>query len=107
MAERYQFESKNKLKVKCDSVITKKKKGEDKEKIREKLAKSLDQSSGEGSTRYRLNVTEEQRDEMVKTAMESIKRMKEREKKKRVEKFNQHMESLAEDFDSLKVSWAK
>ncbi|XP_055638778.1 protein FAM32A [Toxorhynchites rutilus septentrionalis] len=121
MSDEYQYASKSKLKLKCDSEIKKKKKkSKDKEKLREKVAKSVEQSSGKDNANSQSNQSQPSAPGRVLTkAEESFKKMQEKMQKKRimdkasmthkqrVEQFNQHLDSLTEHFDIPKVSWTK
>ncbi|XP_065163111.1 protein FAM32A [Atheta coriaria] len=102
----YQHVAKGKLSLKGDSGIKKKKKKKDKEKKLEEAA--------------RMIVKDKEAPELKKTNAElAFKKMQEKNQikrildkanmthKERVEKFNQHLDSLTEHFDIPKVSWTK
>lgn len=81
MSDEYQFVSKGKLKLKCDSEIKKKKKkkSKDKEKLREKVEKSFEQSGGSDSGNGQSNHSQQKAPGRVLTkAEESFKKMQEK-----------------------------
>lgn len=112
-AEVLQNVAKSKLKLKTDSDISKKKKKKrSKDKEREKIANtSVDTikvtGSGEGSgsrfTKAELAFKKQQDAIQQKRIMEKAKMTH----KQKVEKFNEHLDSLSEHFDIQKVSWTK
>lgn len=101
-----------KLKLKGDGSIKKKKKKKDK-KLLEQVAKTIENS-------HNADLDELKQSELTKTKAE-LAYLKQQEKmqtqrilekasmthKERVEKFNQHLDSLTEHFDIPKVSWTK
>ncbi|XP_056644641.1 protein FAM32A [Diorhabda carinulata] len=108
----YAIPTKSKLKLKCDTSIKKKKKKKD--KLLEKVSKTIEAETNTQQT------IDEQKPKLTKTKAEiaflqqqekmKMKRILEKASqthKERVEKFNQHLDSLTEHFDIPKVSWTK
>ncbi|XP_059617678.1 protein FAM32A [Phlebotomus argentipes] len=113
--DEYSHVSKGKLKLKSDGEVRKKKKKKkDKEKMKEKVQTAI----AEGSTGSTGSASGGSKRVLTKAEM-SFKKMQEKTQnkrilekasmthKERVEKFNQHLDSLTEHFDIPKVSWTK
>ncbi|KAL1497039.1 hypothetical protein ABEB36_008067 [Hypothenemus hampei] len=99
-----------KLKLKKDGII-KKKKNKKNKKFLEQVVNTIE-SNSEGSdmpqkqetkTKAELAFIEQQEKMRTKRIMEKASMTH----KERVEKFNQHLDSLTEHFDIPKVSWTK
>lgn len=104
--------SKSKLKLKTDGEISKKKKkkkSKDKEKIAMtsvdtiKVVTGSGESSGIKYTKAELAFKKQQEAIQQKRIMDKAKMTH----KQKVEKFNEHLDSLSEHFDIQKVSWTK
>ncbi|XP_067634741.1 protein FAM32A-like [Eurosta solidaginis] len=117
MSDAYDFVAKGKLKLKNDDKANKKKKSKhkhkekDKERAKEALQTSVNESLEDkvtSSTAQKLTKAElafKQQQEKMRN-----KRIMERAStthKERVEKFNEHLDTLTEHFDIPKVSWTK
>lgn len=105
----YAAAAKGKLRLKCDTGVKKKKKHKDK-KILDQVAKTIEVEETEKRTRPELKRTKaemafKQMQEKMQT--ERILEKASMTHKERVEKFNQHLDSLTEHFDIPKVSWTK
>ncbi|XP_037824786.1 protein FAM32A [Lucilia sericata] len=114
MSDEYACVSKSKLKLKNDGGIKKKKKkskDKDKDKEREALQQTLQQQQSGGSkakperqlTKAELAFKQQQEKMRNKRIMDKASTTH----KERVEKFNEHLDSLTEHFDIPKVSWTK
>lgn len=125
----YAVAAKGKLKLKSDTTIKKKKKKKDK-KIVEQVTKTIESEERVEESKSKQNKTKaelaflQQQEKMVSTYLnfdhiklfnmnnffQKAKRILEKASqthKERVEKFNQHLDSLTEHFDIPKVSWTK
>ncbi|XP_066248316.1 protein FAM32A [Euwallacea similis] len=99
-----------KLNLKKDEGI-KKKKRKNKKKLLEQVVKSMENSQTESKpqqphstkTKAELAFLEQQEKMRTKRILEKASMTH----KERVEKFNQHLDSLTEHFDIPKVSWTK
>ncbi|XP_055912353.1 protein FAM32A-like [Eupeodes corollae] len=112
MSDEYDCVQRNKLKLKIDDSSSKKKKKKSKEK------KKLQQAAAAAAV-YVEETTKKAPERKLTKAEQSFKSMQEKmqtkritEKaslthKQRVEKFNEHLDSLTEHFDIPKVSWTK
>ncbi|XP_022224454.1 protein FAM32A-like [Drosophila obscura] len=122
MSDEYACVAKGKLKLKNDTELKKKKKkskGKDKEKEREALLKSyVEQQIAETSTSSSAAVGSGYERKLTKAELASKKQQEKMRNKRimdkaqtthkeRVEKFNEHLDSLTEHFDIPKVSWTK
>ncbi|TMW52854.1 hypothetical protein DOY81_002057 [Sarcophaga bullata] len=114
MSDEYACVAKSKLKLKNDGGIKKKKKkskDKDKSKEREGVQQTLQLSSSGSSqgkperqlTKAELAFKQQQEKMRNKRIMEKASTTH----KERVEKFNEHLDSLTEHFDIPKVSWTK
>ncbi|XP_004530473.1 protein FAM32A-like [Ceratitis capitata] len=117
MSDAYEFVAKSKLKLKNDSEHKKKKKSKHKrkEKVKERAKESLQTSVNESLedkitsssapklTKAELAFKQQQEKMRNKRIMEKASTTH----KERVEKFNEHLDSLTEHFDIPKVSWTK
>ncbi|KAM7349637.1 protein FAM32A-like [Cochliomyia hominivorax] len=114
MSDEYACVSKSKLKLKNDGGIKKKKKkskDKDKDKEREALQQTLQQQSN-GSSKAKPERQLTKAELAFKQQQEKMRNKRIMEKastthKERVEKFNEHLDSLTEHFDIPKVSWTK
>lgn len=105
--------SKLKLKTDIDKSKKKKKKSKDKDKDKDKISmtsletiKIVGTSSGSSGIQYtkaELAFKKQQEEIKNKRIMEKAKMTH----KQKVEKFNEHLDSLSEHFDIQKVSWTK
>ncbi|XP_055710353.1 protein FAM32A-like [Phlebotomus papatasi] len=112
--DEYSHVSRGKLKLKTDGEIKKKKKKKkDKEKLKEKLQTAAIEDvtaagNPSGTTQRVLTKAELSFKQMQeKTQNKRILEKASMTHKERVEKFNQHLDSLTEHFDIPKVSWTK
>ncbi|XP_054729983.1 protein FAM32A [Anastrepha obliqua] len=117
MSDAYDFVAKGKLKLKNDNQIKKKKKSsrkhkdKDKEREKESLQTSINESLEEKMTssaapkltKAELAFKQQQEKMRNKRIMEKASTTH----KERVEKFNEHLDTLTEHFDIPKVSWTK
>ncbi|XP_055841547.1 protein FAM32A-like [Episyrphus balteatus] len=115
MSDEYDCVSTKKLKLKIDDSSSKKKKKKSKEK--KKLQQAV--AAAEAAALYVEETTKKPAERKLTKAEQSFKQMQEKmqtkritEKaslthKQRVEKFNEHLDSLTEHFDIPKVSWTK
>ncbi|XP_039961396.1 protein FAM32A-like [Bactrocera neohumeralis] len=115
MSDAYDFAAKGKLKLKNDSQHKKKKKSKHKHKDKEREKVSLQTSLNESLeekvtssaapklTKAELAFKQQQEKMRNKRIMEKASTTH----KERVEKFNEHLDSLTEHFDIPKVSWTK
>nr|CAH7736382.1 unnamed protein product [Callosobruchus chinensis] len=107
----YAVAAKGKLKLKCDTGIKKKKKKKDDKKLIEKVIKTVEteeqvqQQPKPQQTKTKAELAFLQQQEKMKT--KRILEKASQTHKERVEKFNQHLDSLTEHFDIPKVSWTK
>ncbi|XP_005190370.1 protein FAM32A [Musca domestica] len=111
MSDEYSYScvAKGKLKLKNDAGVKKKKKkkSKDKEKEREDLQQALssERSSSNSISLTKAEIAFKQQQEKMRN-----KRILEKATtthKERVEKFNEHLDTLTEHFDIPKVSWTK
>ncbi|KAL3283286.1 hypothetical protein HHI36_006435 [Cryptolaemus montrouzieri] len=110
-ADPYAQVHKSKLKLKCDSGIKKKKKSKKKDVTLQDVQKSLAEnkeqkrelSSKEKRTKAELAFLQQKEKNQATRILEKATMTH----KERVEKFNQHLDSLTEHFDIPKVSWTK
>ncbi|KAH8262957.1 hypothetical protein KR044_002535 [Drosophila immigrans] len=123
MSDAYACVSKGKLKLKSDSELKKKKKKhKSKDKEKETLQKSYaEQQLSEFAAPSSTATTTTSGGYERKLTMAELASKKQQEKmrnkrimdkaqtthKQRVEKFNEHLDSLTEHFDIPKVSWTK
>lgn len=122
MSDAYAYVAKGKLKLKSDNELKKKKKkhkSKDKEKEKEELQKSYveqqinESASGSTSTStsgYERKLTKAELASKKQQEKMRNKRIMEKAQtthKERVEKFNEHLDTLTEHFDIPKVSWTK
>ncbi|BFF95457.1 protein FAM32A-like [Drosophila madeirensis] len=126
MSDEYACVAKGKLKLKNDTELKKKKKkhkGKDKEREREALQKSyveqqLLETPSSSSTSSSAAVGSGYERKLTKAELASKKQQEKMRNKRimdkaqtthkeRVEKFNEHLDSLTEHFDIPKVSWTK
>ncbi|KAG5880922.1 hypothetical protein JTB14_035143 [Gonioctena quinquepunctata] len=109
----YASVAKGKLKLKSDISIKKKKKKKDK-KLLEQVARTIETETHEfqesdepkskqNKTKAELAFIKQQEKMKTKLILEKASQTH----KERVEKFNQHLDSLTEHFDIPKVSWTK
>ncbi|XP_018333388.1 protein FAM32A-like [Agrilus planipennis] len=101
--------AKGKLKLKGDSGIKKKKKNK-KEKVLEQVSKTLDIPEQNEQLKSELKKTKAEMAYLKMKEKMQTERIMEKASlthKQRVEKFNQHLDSLTEHFDIPKVSWTK
>ncbi|XP_011192406.1 protein FAM32A-like [Zeugodacus cucurbitae] len=117
MSDAYEFAAKGKLKLKSDSQHKKKKKSKHKHKekdkerekealqtsINETLEEKITSSAAPKLTKAELAFKQQQEKMRNKRIMEKASTTH----KERVEKFNEHLDSLTEHFDIPKVSWTK
>ncbi|XP_014091196.1 protein FAM32A-like [Bactrocera oleae] len=115
MSDEYEFAAKGKLKLKNDSQHKKKKKSKHKHKDKERekvylqtsINESLEDKVSSGAapklTKAELAFKQQQEKMRNKRIMEKASTTH----KERVEKFNEHLDSLTEHFDIPKVSWTK
>ncbi|XP_073834496.1 protein FAM32A-like [Musca autumnalis] len=110
MSDEYDNVAKSKLKLKNDAGIKKKKKkkSKDKDKEREKilqqnLSSERSSSSNVSLTKAELAFKQQQEKMRNKRILEKATTTH----KERVEKFNEHLDTLTEHFDIPKVSWTK
>ncbi|XP_018572814.1 protein FAM32A [Anoplophora glabripennis] len=102
----YAAVAKGKLKLKGDSGVKKKKKKD--KKILEQVTKTIETQETESpskQTKTKAELAFLQQQEKMK--MKRILEKASQTHKERVEKFNQHLDSLTEHFDIPKVSWTK
>lgn len=120
MSDEYSYVAKGKLKLKNDNELKKKKKKhKSKDKEKEQLQKSYaeqqinESASGSGSTStsgYERKLTKAELASKKQQEKMRNKRIMEKAQtthKERVEKFNEHLDTLTEHFDIPKVSWTK
>ncbi|XP_037938797.1 protein FAM32A [Teleopsis dalmanni] len=117
MSDEYSVVSKSKLKLKNDSQLKKKKKkSKDKEKKVEALhntakeyLKETEKKSGnlEGAERKLTKAEKAFKQQQEKMRNKRIMERASTTHKERVEKFNEHLDTLTEHFDIPKVSWTK
>ncbi|EDW39621.1 GL15165 [Drosophila persimilis] len=121
MSDEYACVSKGKLKLKNDTDLKKKKKkNKGKDKEREALQKSyVEQQIAETSTSSSATAVGSGYERKLTKAELASKKQQEKMRnkrimdkaqtthKERVEKFNEHLDSLTEHFDIPKVSWTK
>jgi len=117
MSEEYDFVAKGKLNLKSDSQIKKKKKKRSKVKELEEMQKQQIELEQAAAQRVKTNSSKSERkltkaEQAFKQQQEKMrnKRIMERAStthKERVEKFNEHLDTLTEHFDIPKVSWTK
>ncbi|CAH1117855.1 unnamed protein product [Phaedon cochleariae] len=105
----YAAAAKGKLILKSDTSIKKKKKKKDK-KLIEQVKKTIEteepeQTNSSKQTKTKAELAFLQQQEKMKT--KRILEKASQTHKERVEKFNQHLDSLTEHFDIPKVSWTK
>ncbi|XP_072940637.1 protein FAM32A-like [Epargyreus clarus] len=96
------------LKIKDNSGIKKKKKkkaSKEKEKVLEQEVKQQMKQQTVQNTRTKAELAFQKMQE--KMQKQRIQQKAEMTHKQRVEKFNQHLDSLTEHFDIPKVSWTK
>ncbi|XP_060516803.1 protein FAM32A-like [Cylas formicarius] len=101
--------AKGKLKLKVDSGITKKKKKKDK-KLKDQAIKTMENNETEEMPQQKITKTKAELAFLQQQEKMKMKRILEKATmthKERVEKFNQHLDSLTEHFDIPKVSWTK
>ncbi|GBP63309.1 Protein FAM32A-like [Eumeta japonica] len=101
--DEYACVNKAKLKLKDDSGIKKKKKKKSKETERV-IEKEIKQHLNEDKRTKAEIAFQKMQEKMQK---QRILQKAEMTHKQRVEKFNQHLDSLTEHFDIPKVSWTK
>ncbi|XP_052854086.1 protein FAM32A-like [Drosophila gunungcola] len=119
MADEYDCVAKGKLKLKNDSDLKKKKKKKSKDKDKEKqLQKSYVEqqlaetgaTSSSGASGYERKLTKAElasKKQQEKMRNKRIMDKAQTTHKERVEKFNEHLDTLTEHFDIPKVSWTK
>ncbi|XP_030382979.1 protein FAM32A-like [Scaptodrosophila lebanonensis] len=118
MSDAYAYVAKGKLKLKCDSELKKKKKHKHKDKKTdlEELQKSYaeqqiaEASSATSSVAYERKLTKAEvasKKQQEKMRNKRIMEKAQTTHKQRVEKFNEHLDTLTEHFDIPKVSWTK
>ncbi|XP_017094968.1 protein FAM32A-like [Drosophila bipectinata] len=115
MSDEYACVAKGKLKLKNDSDMKKKKKkhkSKDKEKEMERAyLEQISEASGAGTSgTYERKLTKAEL--AIKKQQEKMRNKRIMDKaqtthKERVEKFNEHLDTLTEHFDIPKVSWTK
>ncbi|XP_061386239.1 protein FAM32A [Musca vetustissima] len=107
MSDEYACVAKSKLKLKNDAGIKKKKKkkSKDREKEQEVLQQAIsnERSSTASLTKAELAFKQQQEKMRNKRILEKATTTH----KERVEKFNEHLDTLTEHFDIPKVSWTK
>ncbi|XP_017063309.2 protein FAM32A-like [Drosophila eugracilis] len=117
MSDEYACVAKGKLKLKNDSDIKKKKKHKSKDKEKERQKAYLEQQLAEASATSSSAASGYER-KLTKSEMASKKQQEKMRNKRimdkaqtthkeRVEKFNEHLDTLTEHFDIPKVSWTK
>ncbi|CAH1104998.1 unnamed protein product [Psylliodes chrysocephalus] len=105
----YAVAAKGKLKLKSDTTIKKKKKKKDK-KLVEQVTKTIESEERVEESKSKQNKTKAELAFLQQQEKMKAKRILEKASqthKERVEKFNQHLDSLTEHFDIPKVSWTK
>ncbi|XP_034473696.1 protein FAM32A-like [Drosophila innubila] len=118
MSDAYACVAKGKLKLKSDSELKKKKKKhKSKDKEKEALQKSyaeqqlIESGAGTASTSgYERKLTKAElasKKQQEKMRNKRIMDKAQTTHKQRVEKFNEHLDTLTEHFDIPKVSWTK
>ncbi|XP_017860313.1 PREDICTED: protein FAM32A [Drosophila arizonae] len=124
MSDAYAYAAKGKLKLKCDSELKKKKKKKHKSKDKEKeelqqayveqqineAANGAVQASTSNSSGYQRKLTKAElatKKQQEKMRNKRIMDKAQTTHKQRVEKFNEHLDTLTEHFDIPKVSWTK
>ncbi|EDW12965.1 protein FAM32A [Drosophila mojavensis] len=124
MSDAYAYAAKGKLKLKCDSELKKKKKKKHKSKDKEKeelqqayveqqineAANGTVQASTSNSSGYQRKLTKAElatKKQQEKMRNKRIMDKAQTTHKQRVEKFNEHLDTLTEHFDIPKVSWTK
>ncbi|TDG46564.1 hypothetical protein AWZ03_007002 [Drosophila navojoa] len=124
MSDAYAYAAKGKLKLKCDSELKKKKKKKHKSKDKEKEelqqayveqqinegANGTVQASTSNSSGYQRKLTKAElatKKQQEKMRNKRIMDKAQTTHKQRVEKFNEHLDTLTEHFDIPKVSWTK
>ncbi|XP_055383217.1 protein FAM32A [Condylostylus longicornis] len=120
--DEYSTVARGKLKLKTDSensIKKKKKSKKNKSKEREKIEKALKKDGGEQTFVNTPQSESNPSTRQLTKAEVSFKKQQEKMQKKRilekattthkqrVEKFNEHLDSLTEHFDIPKVSWTK
>lgn len=115
MSDEYACVAKGKLKLKNDSDMKKKKKkhkSKDKEKEMERAyLEQISEAGGAGTSgTYERKLTKAEL--AIKKQQEKMRNKRIMDKaqtthKERVEKFNEHLDTLTEHFDIPKVSWTK
>ncbi|XP_063705653.1 protein FAM32A [Culicoides brevitarsis] len=113
MEDDYAQVARGPLKLKKDSEIKKKKKKKNKSKDKEKMEKVLVDKPPAEEQQSKAPVRQLTKAELAfkkmqeKIQKERIKQRAAMTHKQKVEKFNEHLDSLTEHFDIPKVSWTK
>ncbi|ALC38561.1 CG15432 [Drosophila busckii] len=118
MSDAYASVAKGKLKLKVDSELKKKKKKKNKNKDKDHEKEALQKSYAEqqlnetpqpsGSYERKLTKAElATKKQQEKMRNKRIMDKAQTTHKQRVEKFNEHLDTLTEHFDIPKVSWTK
>lgn len=117
MSDAYACAAKGKLKLKSDSELKKKKKKhKSKDKEKEALQKIYTEqqlnepAAGTSTSGYERKLTKAElasKKQQEKMRNKRIMDKAQTTHKQRVEKFNEHLDSLTEHFDIPKVSWTK
>ncbi|XP_023170467.1 protein FAM32A [Drosophila hydei] len=125
MSDAYAYAAKGKLKLKSDTELKKKKKkhkNKDKEKEKDELqrafveqqlneaANGTAQASTSSTSGYQRKLTKAElatKKQQEKMRNKRIMDKAQTTHKQRVEKFNEHLDTLTEHFDIPKVSWTK
>ncbi|KAH8251149.1 hypothetical protein KR032_000260 [Drosophila birchii] len=120
MSDEYACVAKGKLKLKNDSDLKKKKKkhkSKDKEKqelqrsaVEHEMAATSSSNSVSGTGSYERKLTKAElasKKQQEKMRNKRIMDKAQTTHKERVEKFNEHLDTLTEHFDIPKVSWTK
>ncbi|XP_050306779.1 protein FAM32A [Anthonomus grandis grandis] len=102
----------SKLKLKKDDGIKKKKKKKKDKKLLEQVSKTIESNAESSEPEPKSSSTKTKAELAFLQQQEKMRMKRILEKaslthKERVEKFNQHLDSLTEHFDIPKVSWTK
>ncbi|XP_013115525.1 protein FAM32A [Stomoxys calcitrans] len=110
MSDEYASVSKSKLKLKNDAGIKKKKKkskDKDREIVQQTLSNERSQSASKSGERALTKAEIAFKQQQEKMRNKRILEKASTTHKERVEKFNEHLDTLTEHFDIPKVSWTK
>ncbi|EDW64912.1 protein FAM32A [Drosophila virilis] len=122
MSDAYAYAAKSKLKLKSDNELKKKKKkhkNKDKEKkkdalqrafVEQQMIETVNGTAAASTSGYERKLTKAElatKKQQEKMRNKRIMDKAQTTHKQRVEKFNEHLDTLTEHFDIPKVSWTK